>query len=196
RPSSSTCSSMSTTTTRSNSASAKGRRSPSVCWTSVPTRPRMEATASAVRSAEAQRPPARRRSRLTTPLSEPRSRQRRPSVGPKAAAISAYLRCLRTERRKRASAHGSAAGTSDASTSATALRPQDDRRSHQLAQAEEGRGAFGQPRKTRDPDRAMKGHGHHELGLARRRLEAGGHERAAHVRVAEDEEGPRVPLHP
>ena len=63
RASSGTCSSMSTTATRSNSASAKGRRSPVTWWTSVPTSSRMEATASGARSAEAQRPPRRRRSR-------------------------------------------------------------------------------------------------------------------------------------
>ncbi len=80
--SSGTCSSMSTTATRSNSASAKGSRSPLTRCTSVSTSSRMESTASGTRSADAQRPPPRRRSRLTTPLSDPRSRQRSPSVGP------------------------------------------------------------------------------------------------------------------
>ena len=119
--SSGTCSSMSTTATRSKLASGKGRRSPRTRWTSSPTSERIEETASSVRSPEAHAPPRSRSSRLTTPLSEPRSRQRRPAVGPSIPATSASLLCLRTERRKSATAHSRALAGS-----ATALQPQDD----------------------------------------------------------------------
>ena len=78
----------------SKAASANGSRAASTRCTSLSTSERIEATASGVRSPEAHEPPRSRSSRLTTPLSEPRSRQRRASVGPSARTSSAELALL------------------------------------------------------------------------------------------------------
>ena len=120
--------------------------------------------------------------------------QARPS-GPGRAAISAYLRCLRTERRKRASAQGSAAGAAAATASATALRPQDDRRSHRLAQAQRATtppppAATGPRRRSRDgAPWASRTRARAPSARSRRRRRPRARPRPR------TREGPRVPLH-
>src|SRR5207237_2076882 len=106
----------------------------------------------------------------------------------------AYFRCLRTDRRKRASAHGSPAVALSASASATALRAQDHRRAERPPQPEEGGHPFRRAADSGQADRAMERHRPDELRLARGDGEGGGGEGLMHVAVAEHLERPRVPL--